>query len=401
MENFIWYNPTKMYFGKGQVSSLNKELKNYQNILFVYGGGSIKKNGLYDEVRSILKNNNKNYIELSGVEPNPKITSVREGIKLVKEHNIDLLLPVGGGSTIDCAKAIAIGAKYDGDIMDVLNKKALVEEGLPIASVLTLAATGTEMNPRSVITNWEENLKLGIGDWETDATYPKVSICDPTYTLTVPRNQTVNGIVDIMSHTLEQYFTDQEDSVLGDQFAESILKTIIDIGPKLVDDLENYKLRETMMLCGTLAWNGLLRGLLNKGDWSCHAMEHALSALYDIPHGEGLAIVTPIWMEYVSKKRNDKFKKLATNVFNISPKKYTDDELVSEGINAFKAFISKLGAPTSLAHYGITDRKTDELVEKTLLGRQKIGRYIPLASFDVKEIMERVYKLEKELVYSN
>ncbi len=391
MEKFIWYNPTKLYFGKGQINKLNNELKQYDKILLVYGGGSIKKIGLYDEVIDILKKENKFYVELSGIEPNPRLQMVRKGIELVKENHIDLILAAGGGSTIDSAKAIAIGAVSEHDVLDLLLNKYVQEKGIPIGTILTLSATGTEMNPRSVISDTENNLKLGLGNWEVDATFPNFSICDPTYTLTVPKNHTINGIIDIMSHVLEQYFSRNENNILGEQMAESILKTMIEIGPKLIHDLENYKLRETMMICGTLAWNGMLRGLNNKGDWACHRMEHALSAVYDIAHGEGLAIITPQWMEFCAKKDPSQFVKFAVALFNVSIENKTDKEVAFEGIKRYRQFLKSIGAPLSMKHYGIKDYDLDDLVDKTMLGSKEIGRYIPLSRDDVKEIISQVF----------
>lgn len=247
------------------------------------------------------------------------------------------------------------------------------------------------MNPRCVISDSDKNLKLGLGNWNIDATFPNFSICDPTYTLTVPRNQTINGIIDIISHVIEQYFHRNENSILGDQISESLIKTMIETGPKLINDLENYSLRETMMICGTMAWNGIIRGLSNHGDWSCHAMEHALSAVYDIPHGEGLAIVTPVWMEFCAKKDPSKFIKFATNIFNVNRENKTDQEVAFEGIEKYKKFLQSLGAPSSMKHYQIKSYDINQLVEKAILSKETIGKYIPLRSEDVKEILNKVF----------
>lgn len=391
MNNFIWYNPTKLYFGKGQIKKLNYELKNYQKVLLVYGGGSIKKISLYEDVIEILKDNEKSFFELSGVEPNPKIKTVRKGIEIVKTQKIDLILAIGGGSTIDTAKAIAVGSVSQNDILDLLKNKYIQKEGIAIGTVLTLSATGSEMNPRCVISDDEAKLKLGLGSWEVPATYPKFSICDPTYTLTVPKNQTINGVVDIISHTLEQYFNRNENNIIGERFAETLIKTMIDIGPKLINDLQNYQLRETMMICGTLAWNGLLRGLNNNGDWASHQIEHALSAVYDIAHGEGLAIVIPAWMEYCAEKDPSKFVVFAKNIFNIKLENKTDQEIAFEGIKAFKMFLKKIGAPQSMKDYKIKNVNIDALVEKTMLGRKTIGQYILLDANDVKKILNKIF----------
>jgi len=391
MEKFIWYNPTKLYFGKGQINKLNDELKNYKKILLVYGGGSIKKIGLYDTVVHIIKEESKFFLELSGIEPNPRLTTVRRGIQIVKDNEIDLILAVGGGSSLDTAKAIAVGAVSNYDILDLLMNKYSQSTGVAIGTILTLSATGSEMNPRSVISDEDKNLKLGLGTWDVDATYPKFSICDPTYTISVPKDQTMNGIIDIISHVLEQYFNQNDNNIIGQQMAESIIKTMIDIGPKLLNDLENYELRETMMICGTMAWNGIMRGLNNNGDWSCHKIEHALSAVYDISHGAGLAIVTPVWMEFCVKKDPSQFVKFATQIFNIRKDNKTDEEIGFEGINSFKQFLIKLGAPTSMKDYQIKKYDLDELVEKTMLGQEKIGQYISLKNEDVRKIISQLF----------
>jgi len=391
MEKFIWYNPTKLYFGKGQIEQLNGELQNYKKVLLVYGSGSIKKNGLYNQVKSILEIQNKSYIELSGVEPNPKIKKVRKGIEIVKNNDIDLVLAIGGGSTIDTAKAIGVGAVSEYDILELLMNKHVQNEGISIGTILTLSATGSEMNPRCVISDEDKNLKLGLGKWDVEATYPKFSICDPTYTLTVPKKHTINGVVDIISHVLEQYFNRNNNNIIGEKMAEALIKTMIEIGPKLINDLNNYELRETMMICGTLAWNGIIRGLNNNGDWSCHQMEHALSAVYDIAHGEGLAIITPKWMKYCAKKDPTKFVKFAKNIFNVSTDNKTEKEIANEGINLFKQFLENIEAPSTMKYYNIVDYDIDSLVDKTMLGREKIGQYIPLESEDVKEILIQVF----------
>ncbi|MDF2698830.1 MAG: butanol dehydrogenase [Haloplasmataceae bacterium] len=391
MENFILYNPTKLYFGKNQIQKLKEELKGYNHILLVYGGGSIKKTGLYDQVTDILKEAKVLAYELSGVEPNPKITLVRKGIDLVKKNKVDLILAVGGGSTIDCAKAISIGSVSDYDIMEIFKYNKPAKKVIKLGVILTLSATGSEMNPRIVISDNSENLKLGIGNFDLNVTYPDFSICDPTFTLTVPLNQTINGVIDIISHVLEQYFNQNKNSILGDEIAESILRTMFDLGPKIIKDLENYELRETMMICGTLAWNGLLRGLTNNGDWSCHGMEHALSAVYDIPHAEGLAIITPIWMDFVSKIDSSKFVSLAKNVFKINTENKTDDEIAIKAIEYYRNFLSNLHAPTSMKYYNITEFDLDALVEKTLLGKKTLGHYVVLSEEEVKDLLNKCF----------
>ncbi|WHX87362.1 iron-containing alcohol dehydrogenase [Bacillus paralicheniformis] len=360
MENFSYYNPTKLIFGKGQLEQLRKELKVYgKNVLLVYGGGSIKKNGLYDEVTRVLKEEGADMHELSGVEPNPRLATVKKGIELCARHEIDFLLAVGGGSVIDCTKAIAAGAKYDGDPWDIFSKKTTAKDALPFGTILTLAATGSEMNPDSVITNWETNEKYV---WGSDVTHPKFSILDPENTFSVPENQTVYGIVDMMSHVFEQYFHNVKNTPLQDRMCFSVLQTVIETAPKLLEDLQNYEHRETILYAGTIALNGTLQ-MGYFGDWASHTMEHAVSAVYDIPHAGGLAILFPNWMRYTSDTNVSRFKALMLNMFDIDTEGKTDKDIALEGIDKLSAFWTSLGAPSRLADYGIGEEKLDLIAD--------------------------------------
>jgi len=315
VQNFFFHNPTKLYFGQGQLSNLENELDRYgSNILLVYGGGSIKKNGLYDQVKELLKKANKNIFELSGVEPNPRVTTARMGVDICKKENIDFILAVGGGSTIDCTKAIAAGAKTEADVWDIVTKKVDINEALPFGTVLTLAATGSEMNSGSVITNWETKEKHG---WGSSYTYPQFSILDPDFTKTVPRDQTIYGIVDIMSHALEHYFHHEDNTLLQDRMVEGILLTVIETAPKLLEDLENTDHRTTILYNGTMALNGMVN-MGYHGDWATHNLEHAVSAVHDIPHGGGLAILFLHWMEHVIDENHARFKKLGIRVLTLA-----------------------------------------------------------------------------------
>ncbi|ARA84548.1 hypothetical protein CHCC14820_1351 [Bacillus paralicheniformis] len=360
MENFSYYNPTKLIFGKGQLEQLRKELKEYgKNVLLVYGGGSIKKNGLYDEVTRVLKEEGADMHELSGVEPNPRLATVKKGIELCARHEIDFLLAVGGGSVIDCTKAIAAGAKYDGDPWDIFSKKTTAKDALPFGTILTLAATGSEMNPDSVITNWETNEKYV---WGSDVTHPKFSILDPENTFSVPENQTVYGIVDMMSHVFEQYFHNVKNTPLQDRMCFSVLQTVIETAPKLLEDLQNYEHRETILYAGTIALNGTLQ-MGYFGDWASHTMEHAVSAVYDIPHAGGLAILFPNWMRYTLDTNVSRFKALMLNMFDIETEGKTDKDIALEGIDKLSAFWTSLGAPSRLADYGIGEEKLDLIAD--------------------------------------
>ncbi|MFP3125078.1 iron-containing alcohol dehydrogenase [Ectobacillus funiculus] len=382
MQNFTFYNPTKLIFGKGQLEQLKVEVPNYgQRVLVVYGGGSIKRSGLYDQVMDILNELGAKVHELSGVEPNPRLTTVQKGVDICKEHNVDVLLAVGGGSVIDCTKAIAVGAKYEGNVWDIITRKVAANGALPFGTVLTLAATGSEMNSGSVITNWETNEKYG---WGSPFTFPRFSILDPVYTFTVPQDQTVYGMVDIMSHVIEQYFHQGTNTLLQDRYCESLLKTVIKTAPKLVNDLENYELRETILYCGTMALNGILQ-MGVRGDWATHNIEHAVSAVYDIPHGGGLAILFPNWMKHVLDENVLRFKQFAVGVFDIQTEGKSDREVALEGIEALRSFWTSIGAPARLADYKIGDEHIELMADKTVINGS-FGNFKKLTKEDVMEI---------------
>ncbi|MEZ7512694.1 iron-containing alcohol dehydrogenase [Bacillus pumilus] len=360
MENFIYYNPTKLMFGKGQLDGLKSELARYgKRVLLVYGGGSIKKNGLYDNVISALNEAEADVFELSGVEPNPRLTTVKKGIDICQNEKIDFLLAVGGGSVIDCTKAIAAGAEYDGDVWDIISKKTTAQKALPFGTVLTLAATGSEMNPDSVITNWETNEKYV---WGSSVTHPAFSILDPEHTYSVPENQTVYGMVDMMSHVFEQYFHNVKNTPLQDRMCFAVLQTVIETAPKLLEDLQNYEHRETILYAGTIALNGTLQ-MGYFGDWASHTIEHAVSAVYDIPHAGGLAILFPNWMRHTLDHNVDRFKNLMLNMFDIETEGKSDRDIALEGIDKLSAFWTSLGAPSHLADYDIGEDQLDKIAD--------------------------------------
>lgn len=383
MNDFTFYNPVKLIFGKGQLAKLATELPSYgKKVLVVYGGGSIKRNGLYEELMTLLNDIGMEVHELSDVEPNPRVSTARKGAKICKEQEIDVLLAVGGGSVIDCTKLIACAAKYDGDAWDFVSKKATPSEALPFGTVLTLAATGSEMNAGSVITNEETEEKYG---WGSPFSFPKFSVLDPTYTMTVPKDQTIYGIVDMMSHIFEQYFNEATNTPVQDEMCEGVLRAIIEDGPKLVENLENYELRETILIAGTLGLNGFLR-LGYQGDWATHEIEHAVSAVYDIPHAGGLAILFPHWMRQNVKVNPERFAKLAMKVFGVDPTGKAVEEIAHEGIGCLSAFWSAIGAPETLAYYGIDDSKIEVMAEKATINGE-IGRFKKLGKQDVEEIL--------------
>lgn len=384
MNTFSFQNPVCIHFGKNTIQHLATEVPKYgQNVLVVYGGGSIKKNGVYDAVMAQLQAINANVFELSGVEPNPRVSTARKGIDICKAENIDLVLAVGGGSVIDCTKLIAAGAKSDADAWDIVTKKEIPQSALPLAVVLTLSATASEMNSGSVITNWETKEKYG---WGSPHVFPKFSILDPTYTYSVPEDQIVNGVVDTMTHIFEQYFHNATNTPLTDEMAEGILRTLIDVAPKALQDRTNYEHRETLMLAGTLGLNNFL-SLGSRGDWATHNIEHAVSAYYDIPHAAGLAILFPNWMRHNVHVNPERFAKIATRVFGVSAEGKTTEEVAFAGIDALSAFWTSIGAPSRLAHFDITDEKFEQIVDHTLVNGP-FGNFATLQREDVEQILK-------------
>lgn len=384
MNGFVFQNPVKLIFGKNKIASLAEEIKPYGNkVLVVYGGGSIKRNGLYEEVMEILNANGMEVHELAGVEPNPRVTTAARGAELCKTHQIDFILAVGGGSVIDCTKLIATAAKYDGDPWDFVVKKAKPADALPFGTILTIAATGSEMNAGSVITNEETEEKYG---WGSPFSFPKFSILDPTYTLSLPKDQTVYGIVDMMSHIFEQYFHDEINTPLQDELCEGALRAIMENGKKLVEDLQNYELRETILLSGTWGLNGFLGMGNNGGDWGTHTIEHAVSAVYDIPHAGGLAILFPHWMEQSVHLNPGRFARLAVNVFGVSPDGKSEEDVALEGIARLREYWSSIGAPSRLHDYGIDDSKIDVMADKAMAGGQ-VGNFAKLNKEQVASIL--------------
>ena len=384
MLNFAFRNPTKLIFGKGQLEKIKEEIPQYgKKVLVTYGGGSIKASGLYDQVMKTLGEiDGVEVFEFGGIAPNPRVTSAREAIEVCQREGIEFILAVGGGSVIDCTKLIASGVYYDGDAWDIVLGKHTPEKAVPFGTVLTLAATGSEMNSGSVITNWETKEKLG---WGSPHSFPQFSVLDPENTFTVPRDQTVNGIVDMMAHVFEQYFHHIPNTALQDRLCEGTLKTIIEDGAKLVDHLQCYSCRESILYCGTVALNGYLRvGTL--GDWASHQIEHAVSAVHDIAHGAGLAILFPNWMKHVMHENIGRFVQYAVRVWDVDPTGKTDEEVALEGIDRTRAFWKSIGAPTTFAEVGIDEQSIELMVEKAML-HETIGQFKKLAAADVRAIL--------------
>lgn len=386
MNNFVYDIPTKVYFGEDQLTNLGKELSRFgKRVLLTYGGGSIKKIGLYDAVVEQIKQAGLELFELSGIEPNPRIESVRKGAEMCKEHSIDVLLAVGGGSTIDATKFMAAGACVDHDPWDFLSKKwAPIEKALPIVSVLTLSATGSEMDTAAVISNLETKEKIGRMHRNL---LPQVSFLDPTNTFTVSPYQTACGSADIISHILEVYFNQENDLYMLDCFMEGMLKTVIKYAPVAMREQENYEARANLMWTSSWAINGFITGG-KRHAWSCHPMEHELSAFYDITHGLGLAILTPRWMEYcLDESTVDKYVQFAVNVFGVDPPG-DKMEIAHKGIELMADFFfNTLGLKSNFTDVGIKAEDFSEMARKACCG-DVIQGFKPLAQADIEKIYQ-------------
>ena len=384
MINYIHDIPVKLYFGKGQISNLSSSLSQFgEKVLLAYGGGSIKKTGLYDEIMDILNRDGFSVTELPGIEPNPRIESVKEGVRLCRENSIDVILAVGGGSTIDCSKAIATGVFYEGDdLWEMVRTASHLRKALPLVDILTLSATGSEFDNSGVISNLKTNEKLG-GLY----TFPSVSICDPTYTFSVPKYQTAAGAADIMSHIFENYFSRTEDSDLSDGISETILRSTMKNVMIALEDPEDYNARANLMANSSVACSGIPAYGKQGTGWPCHAMEHELSAFYDITHGVGLAILTPRWMRFILKKDPSclwRFTKMARNVFGLESK--DENELAQKGIDALEAHFRSTGIPMSLKELNIDETHFREMAEHAVLVNRLSTAFVPLTADDIVEI---------------
>lgn len=385
MNNFIYDIPVKVYFGENQLCHLGEELSKYgKRVLLTYGGGSIKKMGLYDAVIAEMEKAGLEVYELSGIEPNPRIDSVRKGAQICKDEGIDVLLAVGGGSTLDATKWIAAGACYDGDAWDFFSKQAPVERALPIVTILTLAATGSEMNTAGVISNPETQDKIGRLDKKL---FPKASFLDPTNTYSVSKYQTACGSADILSHIFEVYFTMDEGLYMIDCFMEGLMKTVIKYAPVAMAEPDNYEARANLMWASSWAINGFI-SCGKAHSWSCHPMEHELSAVYDITHGLGLAILTPRWLEYcLDETTVSKYVQFGTNVFGIDAS-LEPMEIAKKSIEALSDFLfNTLGLDDTFTKVGI--KKEDfEVMARKACGNDVINGFKPLAQKDVEAIYE-------------
>lgn len=383
MQNFDYMTPTRLIFGRDAIAKLPEVMTRFgKKILLTYGGGSIKKIGLYQKVLEMLEGYD--IVELPGIQPNPKYDpSVLDGVRLCKEHNVDVILSVGGGSVLDCSKAIAAGAKYDGDPWDLISYKVKAKAALPIVDIITLAATGSEYDCGGVISRTETNDKIGYID---PLLFPVVSILDPVYTFTVSKKQTAAGIADAMNHTIEQYFV-ADSTLLNDGFCESMLRSLMTNGRKCLENPEDYTARAEMMLACTYGCNGILALGNSYSGWPCHGIEHALSAYYDITHGEGLAIITPRWMRHILSERTmDRFVKYGINVFGIDPT-LPKQEIAGKAIDATYEFFESINIPMHLRDVGIDDSRIDEMAHHIAVNEGLDKAYVPLTEQDIKEIL--------------
>ena len=383
MQNFDYQTPTRLIFGKGVVAQLPEVMAQFGNrILLTYGGGSIKKIGLYDKVKELLKDYE--IFELSGIQPNPKYDpSVLDGVKICKENSIDVILAVGGGSVLDCSKAIAAGAKYDGDPWDLISYKAFATDSIPIVDIITLAATGSEYDCGGVISRTETNDKIGYMDSHN---FPAVSFLDPTYSFTVSKKQTAAGCADAMNHIMEQYFC-EESTLLNDGFMEAGLKSLMINAVKCLENPEDYTARAEMMLACTYGCNGIYALGSSYSGWPCHGIEHALSAYYDITHGEGLAIITPRWMKHILSERTvDRFVKYGVNVFGIDPDQ-DRFEIAKQAIDETYKFFELIHIPMHLRDVGIDDSRIGEMAHHIAVNEGLEEAWAPLNEDDLVTIL--------------
>lgn len=384
MQNFDYMTPTRLIFGKGVITNLPDVMKPFgKKILMTYGGGSIKKLGLYDKVKELLSDYE--IYELPDIQPNPKYDpSVLDGVRMCREQNIDVILSVGGGSVLDCSKAIAAGAKYDGDPWDLISYKVKAQAALPIVDILTLAATGSEYDCGGVISRTETNDKIGYLDPHL---FPACSILDPEYTFTVSKKQTAAGCADAMNHIMEQYFTG-DTTLLNDGFCEAGLKSLMVNTVKCLADPEDYTARAEMMLTCTYGCNGIYALGNSPSGWPCHGIEHALSAYYDITHGEGLAIITPRWMKHIlNDKTAGRFVKYGVNIFGID-ENLEQYEIAEKAIEETYRFFESIGIPMHLKEVGIDDSKLSEMANHIAVNEGLEHAWVPLSERDILDILK-------------
>ena len=387
MKDFNYCAPTRVIFGKNTELEVGKALKNAgaTRVLMQYGGGSIKKSGLYDRVVKAIRDEGIELFELGGVQPNPHLSLVRKAIEIVREQKIDYLLAVGGGSAIDSTKATAVGAVYDGDVWDFYCGKAVPKKAMPVGVVLTIPAAGSEGSNSSVITNEDGWIKRGLG---CDLTRPAFAIYNPELTYSLPAYQTAAGATDIMAHIMERYFTNEPDVDMTDRLCESVLKTIIRQAPVAVKEPDNYVARAEMMWASTVAHNDFL-SCFRVGDWSSHQLSHELSGMYDATHGAALAVAFPAWMTYVYKHDVQRFCRFAVEVMGVEMDFFHPEETALKGIAALRAFFMSIGMPTTLSELGVPEDKLDVLADKVKRSADgTTGQFVKLTRDDCLKIYQ-------------
>ncbi len=385
MDNFTFYSPTEFVFGKDTENECGKYVKKYggSKVLIHYGGGSAVKSGLLDRVKKSLDAEGIAYCELGGVQPNPRDTKIYEGIELCRKENVDFILSVGGGSCIDSAKGIAMGVPYDGDFWGFYTRKAEIKKALPIGTVLTIAAAGSEGSGATVVTKEEGMLKR---DASSDMLRPRFSVLNPELTCTLPAYQTGCGATDIMAHVFERYFTNTKEVEITDRLCEAVLLTMIKETPRVIADPNNYEARANIMWAGTVAHNDII-GVGRSQDWNSHGIEHELSGLYDVAHGAGLAVVMPAWMEFVMHHDVMRFAQMATRIWGCEMNFEKPEETAKQGIKAFRKFLHEIGMPINFAELGAKEEDIPTLVEKHGVGDGQTWGFVRLSAADITEIL--------------
>ena len=385
MKNFNFYSPTYFVFGKERENEAGALLKRFgaKRVLLHFGGGSVVKSGLLDTVIASLEAEGLFHVELGGVVPNPRSGLVYEGVEICKKNNIDFILAIGGGSVIDSAKAIALGAVYDGDFWDFYTGKK-VEKALPVATILTLTAAGSEGSTGSVITHENGMLKRAAN---SDLLRPVFSILNPALTCSLPAYQTACGSADMMAHVMERYFTNTRDVEITDRLCEGILLTIINETPKALADPNNYEARANLMWAGMVAHNDIC-GVGREQDWSSHVLEHELSGLYDVAHGAGLAVMFPAWMKFVMQHDVMRFAQFAVRVWGCQMNFEKPEITAREGIARYEAFMTSIGMPTRFSQLGAKADDISKLVDTLGLGKGTLGSFVKITAEDARKIYE-------------
>ena len=385
MEDFRFYAPTYFCFGRDGEKSIGELVKRFggHKVLIHYGGGSIKRNGVYDRVIASLQAAQLPYLELGGVQPNPRSGLVYKGIDLCRREQVDFILAVGGGSAIDSAKAIAAGVPYEGDFWDYYKSPKPVDVALPVATVLTIAAAGSEGSPDTVITHEQGMYKRGATG---EALRPKFSVLNPESTLTLDAYQTACGMTDIMAHVCERYFTNTRDVEITDRLCEAVLKTMVTEGPKVIDHLTDYQARANIMWAGMVAHNNIV-GVGRQQDWNSHRLEHELSALYDVAHGAGLAVIMPAWMRHMMRHDVQRFAQFAVRVWGCEMDFANPERTALEGIARFRAFLTRIGMPATFAEIGAKEEDIPALVSHLFEAEQEpLPGFMQLYRADVESI---------------